>query len=442
MIEVGQVYPIEITGISHQGFGVGRIQQVVVFVPHALLGETVSVRVSDIKKNMAHGTLEAILQPSEARVQPACAQSALCGGCELQHAQYAHQLAAKRQIVQDAITKLARADVTVQPVLGMTDPWRYRNKGVFHAAYLPGQVKLGFHQTGSHDVIAAEDCRLFSPQMNAVLRFLEEAIQQHTKTHYIQKVMLRESRATGQIMVVLVTADHNWLAPQLTQALTQAFPQIISIYHNINTNPKLMLGKAFGLLFGEPFLIDTIGELRFQISPQSFFQVNNEQAWVLYRQVLELAQLQGHEQVIDAYCGIGTISLFLAQRAAQVIGVESVSQAVKDANTNARMNNITNCRFITAKAEEWLPKWTAKGNPCDLVVIDPPRKGCDKKLLYALTESKPPKIIYVSCEPSTMARDIRCLTENGYELQHVQPVDLFAQSWHVESVALMSRVAR
>lgn len=441
MLETGQEYTTTITGVSHQGFGVGRIEQVVVFVPRALMGETVLVRIDEVKKNLAHATLLEIISPSEWRIAPRCTQSVHCGGCELQHAAYAAQLEAKKQIVQDAMTKLARVDITAEPVLGMDEPWRYRNKGVFHVDYQAGAIRLGFYQQNTHEVVAASECFLFSEPINQLLRFLEEAIQRHSKVFYLQKIMLRESRATGEIMVVFVTRDNHWALSQLVDELQAAFPQVTSVYHNINTNPKLMLGRSFKLLAGQVALIDTLGDLRFQISPQSFFQVNNAQAEVLYQQVLAMAGLTGAETVVDAYCGIGTISLFLARQAGQVLGVESVSQAIKDANLNAKLNGITNCRFITAKAEEWLPKWINQGNSPDLVVVDPPRKGCDSQLLYALTTALPPKIIYVSCEPSTLARDVRYLTENGYAVQKVQPVDLFAQSWHIETVVLLSRRA-
>lgn len=440
MLEIGQQYTTTITGVSHQGLGVGRIEQIVVFVPRALIGETVRVRIDEIKKNLAHGTLVEIITPSAQRLTPRCGQSAHCGGCELQHAAYQAQLDAKRQIVQDAMTKLARVDITVEPVLGMKDPWRYRNKGVFHVDYQAGAVQLGFYQQSTHEVVAADQCFLFSEQINALLRFLEDAIQRHSKVFYLQKVMLRESRANGELMVVFVTKDNHWALSPLVEEMRAAFPQVVSVYHNINTNPKLMLGRSFKLLAGQETLEDKLGDLRFQISPQSFFQVNNEQAEVLYNQVLALADLQGTETVVDAYCGIGTISLFLARQAGQVYGVESVSQAIKDANLNAKLNGITNCRFTTAKAEEWLPKWIAQNNTPDLIVVDPPRKGCDTQLLYALTTALPPKIIYVSCEPSTLARDIRHLTENGYTVKKVQPVDLFAQSWHVETVAFLSKL--
>lgn len=439
MLEKGQQYTTTITGVSHQGLGVGRIEQVVVFVPQALIGETVLVRIDEVKKNLAQATLLEIISPSAQRIVPRCAQSAHCGGCELQHAAYAAQLEAKKQIVQDAMTKLARVDIAVEPVLGMKQPWRYRNKGVFHVAYQAGRVQLGFYQQSTHEVIAAGDCFLFSEPINQLLRFLEEAIQRHSKVFYLQKVMIRESRATGEIMVVFVTKDNHWALTQLVDELQATFSQVVSVYHNINTNPKLMLGRSFKLLAGQETLIDTIGDWRFQISPQSFFQVNNDQAEILYQQVLAMAGLTGTEIVVDAYCGIGTISLFLARRASQVFGVESVSQAIKDAGLNAKLNGIANCRFITAKAEEWLPKWINQGNSPDVVVVDPPRKGCDTQLLYALTTALPPKIIYVSCEPSTLARDVRYLTENGYTVQKVQPVDLFAQTWHIESVCLLER---
>ena len=433
-MEVGTKLQLEITGISHQGYGIGRIENLVVFVPGAMLGETVIAEVLEYKKKMVTAQLIEVITPSLQRIAPSCGQSERCGGCELQHCDYAYQLQAKRQIVQDAMTRLGRADITVEPVLGMEKPWQYRNKGIFHADYAGGTVKLGFYEQGSHAFVPAASCMLFTEAVNGLVKHLEVLIQNSGKANYIDKVMIRESRLNGDLMVVFVTEDTAWRLPDLAKQVAE-YPQVVSVYHNHNNNPKLMLGRKFNLLYGQETIEDTIGQFHFQISPQSFFQVNNAQAEVLYAKALEFAGLTGKEQVADVYCGIGTISLYLAQNAASVVGIESVAQAIQDAKENAKNNDVTNCTFVAAKAEEWLPKWVKKGNKLDVAVIDPPRKGCETPALDALITSEAETIVYVSCNPSTLARDVKYLCENGYQLEKVQPVDLFPQTFHCECVA-------
>lgn len=438
-MELEKQYEVEITGISHQGYGVGRIGELVVFVPQAMLEELVLIKIIAIKKKMAMGKLIEVLQPNPHRQPPACMQSGQCGGCELQHGSYAYQLAAKRKIVQDAMCKLARLDIEVKPVLGMKEPWRYRNKGVFHADYSQGIVRLGFYQPESHSFVPANQCLLFSQAVNGLVCWLESAIQNTGLANEIDKIMIRESSTSGACMVVFVTHAHKWRFSNFVEQLQREQPQVVSIYHNVNTNPKVMLGRHFQLLAGEDTILDTLDGLQFQISPQSFFQVNCLQAEVLYRKALEYAALTGTETVIDAYCGIGTISLYFARHAAQVIGVESIAQATKDAKRNAQENHITNCKFITAKTEDWLPKWLAQKNTADLIIVDPPRKGCDTAVLDAIIQSKIAKVIYISCNPSTLARDVKYLTQFGYVVEEVQPVDLFGQGWHVEVVVSICR---
>ncbi len=435
-MEIGTQIELTITGISHQGYGIGRIENLVVFVPGAMLGETVLAEVMEYKKKMVTAKLIDVLEPSVQRIAPSCQQSAKCGGCELQHCDYAYQLQAKRQIVQDAMTRLGRVDVTVEPVLGMETPWQYRNKGIFHADYTNGTVKLGFYEQGSHSFVPASQCMLFSAAVNGLVKHLEVLIQNSGKAHYINKIMIRESRYNGDLMVVFVTEDTAWRLPDLAEQVA-AYPQVVSVYHNHNSNPKLMLGRKFNLLYGQETIEDTIGQFHFQISPQSFFQVNNAQAEVLYDKALEYAGLTGNEQVADVYCGIGTISLYLAQKASSVIGIESVAQAIQDAKENAKNNHVENCTFVAAKAEEWLPKWVKKGNKLDVAIIDPPRKGCEPPALDALITSEAEKIVYVSCNPSTLARDVKYLCENGYKVEKVQPVDLFPQTFHIENVCLL-----
>ena len=437
-MKIGDMVQLTITGISHQGYGIGRHDAIVVFVPGAMMGETVQAEVVEYKKKMATAELRAVLVPSDQRIEARCPQSSQCGGCELQHCDYAYQLQAKQKIVQDAMLRLGRIDTPVEPVLGMQEPWRYRNKGIFHVDYSGNDVRLGFYEQGSHQFVPAAECQLFSQKINRLVALLQQMIQDSGRAYYIQKVMIRESHYNGELMVVFVTEETAWRLPELAKQLIQE-PDVVSIYHNINTNLKVMLGRSFRLLEGKETIEDTIGTFQFQISPQSFFQVNNTQAQVLYEKALEFAQLTGKEQVADVYCGIGTISLYLAQKANHVTGIESVHQAVLDARENAARNGVENCTFVAAKAEDWLPKWVQKGNKIDVAIIDPPRKGCDTAALDALIASQAERIVYVSCNPSTLARDARYLCQYGYEVQKIQPVDLFCQSWHVETVCLLSR---
>ena len=437
-MKTGDVVQLTITGISHQGFGIGRHDNIVVFVPGAMLGETVKAKIVEYKKKMATAELKEVLTASTQRMEPSCPQSSRCGGCELQHCDYAYQLQAKQKIVQDAMLRLGRIDVPVEPVIGMENPWRYRNKGIFHVDYSDNKVRLGFYEQGSHQFVPASGCQLFSQKINDLVRLLEQMIHDSGRAYYVHKVMIRESRYNGEMMVVFVTEEAAWRLPELAEKLIQ-HPDVVSVYHNINTNLKIMLGRSFKLLEGKETIEDTIGEFHFQISPQSFFQVNNEQAQVLYEKALEYAQLTGKEQVADVYCGIGTISLYLAQKANGVTGIESVNQAILDARENAEANGIENCTFVTAKAEEWLPKWVKKGNSIDVAVIDPPRKGCEESVLATMIQMAPKRIVYVSCDSATLARDLKYLCANGYELKKVCPVDMFGNSVHVETVVCLDK---
>lgn len=353
ILKAGDVIQLTITGISHQGQGIGRCDNIVVFVQGAMLGETVEAEVTEYKKKMATAQLLQVLEASPDRIEARCPQSAQCGGCELQHCSYNYQLQAKRKIVEDAMLRLGRITTKVEPVIGMEDPWRYRNKGIFHADYSGGTVRLGFYEQGSHQFVPAAHCQLFSRAINKLVLYLEDLIQSSGRAYYIHKVMIRESNLNGDMMIVFVTEEAAWRLPELAELLIQ-YPGVVSVYHNINSNLKIMLGRRFRLLAGEETIEDTIGKFHFQISPQSFFQINNDQAQVLYEKALEYAGLTGSEQVADIYCGIGTISMYLAQQAKEVIGIESVGQAVSDAKENARNNQVENCTFTAAKAEDWL----------------------------------------------------------------------------------------
>ncbi|KJS88246.1 MAG: hypothetical protein JM58_01420 [Peptococcaceae bacterium BICA1-8] len=447
-IILGENYELTITGLSHQGEGVGRVNNFAVFVPGAIPGEKVSVKISGIRKNFAQGKLEEILEPTPFRVDAPCHYAERCGGCQLQHISYEKQLELKAQQVKDALLKLGGIDVAVEPTLGMVYPWRYRNKGHFHLEKLAGEVSLGFYEPGSHDFIPAKASLLFSSVVNRLLSYLEEQLtlagisvyKRDTGQGYLRNIMVRESRATGEIMVIFITSADAWQLNEVVESLKAVFPQIRSVYHNINKGTKpVILGDKFKLVWGHAFLQDTIGSYVFNISPQSFFQVNNEQARVLYEKALEYAGLSRKETVIDAYCGIGSIAIYVASQAKRVIGIEVVEEAIKDARENAKLNKINNTEFITGKAEQWLPQWVKGGVRANVIIVDPPRKGCAPETLEAIVKVSPNRVVYVSCNPATLARDLKYLVENGYEVEKVQPIDLFPQTSHVETVVCLQR---
>lgn len=451
-VKPGEIISLSIEGVSHQGWGVGRFLGFTVFVPGALPGETVEAEVSLIKKNYASGLLKKVLSEAAGRVVPRCEVFDRCGGCQLQHAEYSFQLEMKRKTVQDALSRIARMpEVPVHPVLGMEEPWGYRNRVQFHVSYSGKSLRLGFFETGTHQVVQGAGCHLVPEIFNRMAYFLEKELSRHLELGQsdgnqrpLKHVVFKTSRSTGETAVIFVTGAASVSGlDQVAYSLVQAFPGVVSVMQNINTSaaPRIF-GSQWRLLAGQETITDKIGDLVFSVSPPSFVQINPVQVEVLYRKVLEYAELKGTETVIDIYCGIGTISLFLARQASRVYGVEEVEAAVDDAKKNAALNDIKNCEFQAGKAEEVLPRLLQEGICPDVAVVDPPRKGCAPEVLDAITKMKPSRIIYVSCDPGTLARDLRVLNEKGYSIKEVQPVDMFAQTVHVETVVMMSRVEK
>ena len=430
---------LTITGLSHDGCGVGRTSDgKVVFVPGALPDETVAVTLGGSRKGITHATLEAVRTPNPARRTPPCPHAGACGGCALMAASGALQAEIKTQQVRDALARIGKLEAQVLPIKTMAEPWRYRNKGIFHADYSTGRTRLGFYEKGSHTLVPAASCLLFSETVDRLTAWLEDAITA-TGLPDIDKVMIRESHATGEIMVVFVTAAQRFRQGALAQRLTEEWPQVTSVWHNVNTNPRLMLGRAYTLLAGRETISERLGDLSYELSPASFFQVNTVQAEVLYQTGREMTgPLAPDATVLDLYCGIGTIGSFIAGKDQPLYGVDSVGQAIADAKEAARRNGFTRAHFTTAKAEAWLPKWLSKGNTAQLAIIDPPRKGCDKRLLDALVDAGIPQILYISCDPATFARDLSVLARH-YHLGPIQPVDLFPQTSHVENVTVLRR---
>lgn len=449
-VRLEENYELIINGYSHQGEGIGRFNNFTVFVPGAILGERVRVKISEVKKNFARSRLEEVILSSPHRTKPLCPVYHLCGGCQLQHIVYEKQLEIKRLAAQDALIRLGQQKVETLPVIGMKDPWRYRNKGYFQVNQEKGRVRLGFYKAGSYDFVPASGCVLFSSQINKLVSYLEEQLSLQKVTAYnsktgrgnLRKILIRESKSTGEIMIVFITKEDNLgFDENILNDLVKTFPQVVSIYQNINRIPKAVLsGKDFRLLEGKPDLEEAIGPFRFKISPQSFFQVNVAQAKILNEKILEYANLSGEETVIDSYCGTAAISIYLAKQARKVYGIEIEKSAIRDAKINCELNNISNIKFFTGRAEEWLYRWRRKGEEVHIIIVDPPRKGCSPKTLKEITKIKPKQILYVSCNPATLARDVKYLTkDDDYKLKKVLPIDMFPQTGHIECIASLER---
>lgn len=449
-VQLEEKYELIVNGYSHQGEGIGRINNFTVFVPGAILGERVRVKISEVKKNFARGELKEVISYSPHRIKPLCSVYYLCGGCHLQHIAYEKQLEMKKGIVESALGRIGNQNIKVSTTIGMKDPWRYRNKGYFQVNQEKGKVRLGFYKAGSYDFVPASGCVLFSLQINRLVSYLEDQLSLQKVTVYnsktgggnLRNILIRESRSTREIMIVFITKEDNLGFDQnVLNDLVRTFPQVISIYQNISRSPKaVLLGKDFRLLKGKPDLEDAIGPYKFKISPQSFFQVNAAQAEILNEKVLEYANLSGEETVIDSYCGTATISIYMAKRAKKVYGIEVEKSAVRDAKINCELNGISNIKLFTGKAEEWLYKWRRIGEEVHLVIVDPPRGGCSSKALKGIIKIKPKKIIYVSCNPATLARDLKYLTKNDdYKLKKALPIDMFPQTGHIECIASLER---
>ncbi|HWR06120.1 23S rRNA (uracil(1939)-C(5))-methyltransferase RlmD [Sporomusa sp.] len=444
----GQSYTIEITGLGHSGEGVGRYQDFTVFVPHALPGETVAAVITTVKKTYAVGRLVTVRTPSPHRITPECVVYNQCGGCQLQHVNYEEQLQSKRQQLVDAVTRIGKLpEVVVHPVLGADSPWYYRNKMQFPVGQKNGKLVLGCYAQGSHDIVDIDNCLIQHQANNDIAREVRSVISklgiepydEHTGQGIIRHVLGRVGTATGEVMVVLVTAtDRLPQHEELIERLKSSITGLVSIVQNVNSRrTNIIMGNKTVTLWGRDTITDKLGEFSFAISARSFFQVNTAQAEVLYQQAVRYAGLSGTETVIDAYCGTGTITLFLARQAAQVYGIEIVEPAIIDARKNAINNNVANVEFIVGDTIDIMPRLFKQGIRPDVIVVDPPRAGCEQQVLETFVRMEPKRIVYVSCNPASLARDLAILDGLGYVVQEIQPVDMFPMTFHVESVAMI-----
>ena len=447
-VQKGEVIEINITGLGSSGEGVGKYQGFTVFVPGALPTETIKAKVVLVKKNYASARIQEIIVPSAERVEPACPVYKQCGGCQLQHLSYAGQLAMKEEQVKAAITRIGHLDTEVLPVMGCANPWNYRNKMQFPAAMgAEGKIEIGCYATATHSVVDTEGCLIQKEANNQVLVAVRKWMQKYNITAYDEKtgkglvrhVMSRVGVHSGEVMAVLITSAYDIPAKkELIDILVEDVPGLVSVIQNINKKPtNIIMGNKTRTIYGKPNIKDSLGALSFNVSAQSFFQVNSEQAEKLYNKALEYAALTGNETVVDVYCGTGTITLYMAKHAKKAYGIEIVAPAIEDAKKNAVANGCKNVEFILGDAAVELPALLEGGVNPDVVLLDPPRAGCEERVLAAICKVKPERIVYVSCNPASLARDLAYLEQNGYKATIVQPVDMFPATSHVENVALV-----
>ncbi len=451
-MEKNQEFTVSIEDISEDGAGIGKLDGYIWFIKDAVIGDVVRARAMKMKKNYGFARLMEILTSSESRVEPKCPVARQCGGCQLQAMSYEEQLKFKERKVKNHLLRIGKFkedEIHMLPIMGMKEPWRYRNKAQFPFGLdKNGNIVAGFYAGRTHDIIECEDCLLGVEENKDILGIIKGFMRVHgirpydetTHKGLVRHALIRKGFHSGEIMVCLVINGKDIPAKeQLVEELCQV-KGMTSISYSINQEKtNVIMGKEIVNLYGPGYITDNIGNVTYQISPLSFYQVNPVQTEKLYGTALEYAGLTGNETVWDLYCGIGTISLFLAQNAKKVYGVEIVPQAIEDARRNAALNNITNAEFFTGKAEEVLPEQYEKNKVyADVIVVDPPRKGCDQVCLDTILKMAPKRVVYVSCDSSTLARDLRYLADGGYEVEKVRCCDMFGQSCHVETVVLLS----
>ena len=444
------IVTLEIVDCGTDGEGIGKADGFTVFVKDAVIGDTIMAKIMKAKKNYGYGRLMEILKPSPYRVEPVCLSARQCGGCQLQAVSYEEQKVFKEKKLRGHLERIGGfTEFPMEPLIGMDNPYHYRNKAQFPVGRnKEGRIVTGFYAGRTHAIIENRDCALGIPQNKDVLDRVIAHMEKYNIAPYdeatgkglVRHIFVRYGFFTGELMVCLIINGQD-LPPQreLIEKLCE-IPGMTSISLNMNKKrSNVILGDKVKTIWGEDYITDKIGDISYEISPLSFFQVNPKQTWKLYSIALEYADLHGEETVWDLYCGIGTISLFLAQKAKFVRGVEIVPAAIEDAKRNAQINHIENVEFFVGKAEEALPReYEKNGAYADVIVVDPPRKGCDEMLLKTILKMQPKRVVYVSCDSATLARDLRFLCDNGYELKKVCGVDQFPQTVHVETVVLLS----
>ena len=447
MLSKNKEYVVDIVDIGQGGVGIGKYEGFTVFVEGGLIQDKVKVRINKSKKNYAVGDIVEIIEKSPFRVDRICSDDLKdCGGCQIQELDYNKQLELKTNEVKQVISRIGKLEnVEIHETIGMQSPCRYRNKAQFPIQNINGSTAIGFYKKKSHDVIPTDMCVIQHDINDKIIKIIKTYIQAYnvsiynetTHTGVLRHLVTKVGFTTNEVMVVLVANGTNLPhLNELASVLKENIPGFKTLVLNVNkAKTNVILGKENKVIYGNGKINDYIGDLVFEISPLSFFQVNPVQTEVLYNKALEYAELKENDTVFDIYCGIGSISLFLAQKATKVYGIEIVEDAIKDAKINAKLNNLNNVEFYVGKAEEVVPKMYSEGKTANVVVVDPHRKGCDEKVLDTIVSMKPDRVVYVSCNPSTLARDLAYLDERGYKCVEIQPVDMFPHTMHVECCA-------
>lgn len=451
-LQVGDTMVLEIDTLANGGDGIGRWQGMAVFVPGTAVGDRVEVTVEAVQKRFARAYPTRVIEPGEMRREPPCTVYEQCGGCQWQHIDYEEQLLWKQRHVHDALVRIGGFDpeqLDVRPTIGMEEPWLYRNKAAFPIRGKVGDIEIGYYRQGTRRLVALKQCMIVHPLINHTLEKVRLLVNEQRLSSYdaetelglLRHLVVRVGHSTGEVLVAVVINGDGWAGErEFAERLRGEVPEIVGVLKNIHKKPSgEILGVRSECLSGRDFLIDRLAGVHFAISIDSFYQVNPLQTETLYREAVAQARLSGRETVFDLYCGIGTITLMLAQQAKRVYGIEVVPKAVRDARHNAERNGVNNVEFLVGDVAQRLPQLMRVARP-DVLVVDPPRRGIDKEVLSVITQSGPQRIVYVSCNPTTLARDLAILREAGYALQKVQPVDMFPQTAHVETVVLMSRL--
>ena len=449
MLSNDKMYIVDIVDIGQGGVGIGKFEGFTVFVDGGLVKDKIKVKITKSKKNYAVGDIVEIIEPSPYRVERKCSKELKdCGGCQIQELDYQEQLNLKTNEVRQVISRIGKLDdVVIHDAIGMEEPFRYRNKAQFPIQKVNGVPVIGFYKKKSHDIIPTDQCIIQHDVNDKIIQIIKTYIRAYkvsiydekTHTGVLRHLVTKVGFTTKEVMVVLVANGRKLpYLNELASVLAENIPGFKTLVVNVNREKtNVILGNENRIVYGDGKINDYIGNLVFEISPLSFFQVNPVQTEVLYNKALEYANLGENDTVFDIYCGIGTISLFLAQKAKKVYGIEIVDEAIKDAKRNAALNKLDNVEFYVGKAEEVVPKMYKQGKRANVVVVDPPRKGCDEKVLDTIVSMEPDRVVYVSCNPSTLARDLNYLNERGYKCKEVQPVDMFPHSVHIENVALI-----
>ena len=449
MLSKDKMYVVDIVDIGQGGVGIGKFEGFTVFVDGGLVEDKIKVKITKSKKNYAVGDIVEIIEPSPYRVERKCSKELKdCGGCQIQELDYKEQLKIKTNEVKQVISRIGKLDdVVIHDALGMEEPFRYRNKAQFPIQKVNGVPVIGFYKKKSHDIIPTDQCIIQHDVNDKIIKIIKTYIRAYkvsvydekTHTGVLRHLVTKVGFTTKEVMVVLVANGRKLpYLNELASVLKENIPGFKTLVVNVNREKtNVILGQENRIIYGDGKINDNIGDLVFEISPLSFFQVNTVQTEVLYNKALEYANLGENDTVFDIYCGIGTISLFLAQKAKKVYGIEIVEEAIEDAKRNAEINKLDNVEFYVGKAEEVVPKMYKQGKRANVVVVDPPRKGCDEKVLDTIVSMQPDRVVYVSCNPSTLARDLNYLNEKGYKCKEVQPVDMFPHSVHIENVALI-----